>query len=70
MAHIFFEYAYDIAKLAHKSGLFTTIVSTVHDPEAVDLIAPYIDAITVDIKGGASSDFTKNSVTYKCTTHI
>jgi pyruvate formate lyase activating enzyme len=58
---IFFEYAYDIAKLSHQVGFFNTFVTNGYlTPEAVKTIAPVIDAVTVDFKGGADPDFYKN----------
>jgi len=55
---IFFEYAYDTAKLAHKEGLFNTFVTNGYmTPEAVRTIAPYLDAATVDFKGGGDPKF-------------
>ena len=55
---IFFEYAYDTAKIAHEKGLYNTFVTNGYmTPEAVKTIAPYLDAITVDFKGGASPKF-------------
>ena len=58
---IFFEYAYDTAKLAHQVGFFNTFVTNGYmTPEAVKIIAPYLDAATVDFKGGGDSDFYKN----------
>lgn len=58
---IFFEYAYDTAKLAKKAGLFNTFVTNGYmTPEAVKTIAPYLDAATVDFKGGADPDFYKS----------
>jgi pyruvate formate lyase activating enzyme len=55
------EYAYDTAKLAHKAGLFNTFVTNGYmTPEAVKTIAPYLDAATVDFKGGGDPDFYKN----------
>jgi pyruvate formate lyase activating enzyme len=55
---IFFEYAYDIAKLAHQVGFFNTFVTNGYmTPEAVKTIAPYLDAATVDFKGGGDPDF-------------
>jgi len=55
---IFFEYAYDTAKLAHQVGFFNTFVTNGYmTPEAVKTIAPYLDAATVDFKGGGDSDF-------------
>ncbi len=58
---IFMEYAYDTAKLAHEAGLFNTFVTNGYmTPEAVKTIAPYLDAVTVDFKGGADPDFYKS----------
>jgi len=57
---IFFEYAYDTAILAHKQGLFNTFVTNGYmTPEAVRTIAPYLDAATVDFKGGGDPEFYK-----------
>lgn len=58
---IFFEYAYDTAKLAHQVGFFNTFVTNGYmTPEAVKTIASYLDAATVDFKGGGDPDFYKN----------
>jgi pyruvate formate lyase activating enzyme len=58
---IFFEYAYDTAKLAKHVGFFNTFVTNGYmTPEAVKTIAPYLDAATVDFKGGADPDFYKS----------
>jgi pyruvate formate lyase activating enzyme len=55
---IFMEYALDTAKLAHQAGLFNTFVTNGYQtPEAVKTIAPYLDAATVDFKGGADPEF-------------
>ena len=55
---IFFEYAYDTAKLAHQVGFFNTFVTNGYmTPEAVKTIVPYLDAATVDFKGGGDPDF-------------
>ncbi|MCW4001346.1 MAG: AmmeMemoRadiSam system radical SAM enzyme [Candidatus Bathyarchaeota archaeon] len=55
---IFMEYAYDTAKLARQAGLFNTFVTNGYmTPEAVQTIAPYLDAATVDFKGGADPAF-------------
>jgi pyruvate formate lyase activating enzyme len=60
---IFMEYAYDTAKLAHEAGLFNTFVTNGYmTPEAVRTIAPYLDAATVDFKGGGDPDFYKSSM--------
>jgi pyruvate formate lyase activating enzyme len=48
---IFFELAYDTAKLAHEQGIRNTFVSNGFlTPLAVETIAPYLDAINVDLK--------------------
>lgn len=55
---IFFEYAYDTAVEAHKHGLFNTFVTNGYmTPETVKAIAPYLDAATVDFKGGGDPEF-------------
>ncbi len=58
---IFMEYAYDTAKVAKDAGLFNTFVTNGYmTPEAVRTIAPYLDAVTVDFKGGAEPEFYKS----------
>jgi len=58
---IFFEYAYETAKLAHQVGFFNTFVTNGYmTPEAVKTIAPYLDAATVDFKGSGDPDFYKS----------
>jgi pyruvate formate lyase activating enzyme len=55
---IFFEYAYDTAKIARDHGLFNTFVTNGYmTPEAVQTIAPFLDAATVDFKGGGDPEF-------------
>ncbi len=55
---VFYEWAYDSARLAQKSGLFNTFVTNGYmTPEAVTTIAPYLDAATVDIKGSGDPQF-------------
>jgi pyruvate formate lyase activating enzyme len=50
---IFFEFAYDCARLAHEKGIKNVFVSNGYTgPEAVRLIAPYLDANNIDLKGG------------------
>jgi pyruvate formate lyase activating enzyme len=57
---IFFEYAYDTAKLARQVGFFNTFVTNGYmTPDAVRTIAPYLDAATVDFKGGGDPEFYK-----------
>lgn len=48
---IFFEYTYDTARLAKKEGINVVYVSNGYaSEEAVDKIAPYLDAINIDLK--------------------
>jgi pyruvate formate lyase activating enzyme len=49
---IFFEYAYDTAVLAKKAGLKNIFVTNGYTTtEALEAIAPYLDAANVDLKG-------------------
>jgi pyruvate formate lyase activating enzyme len=49
---IFMEFALEAAKLAHERGVKNVFVSNgFMTPEAVKLIAPYLDADNVDLKG-------------------
>jgi len=57
---IFFEYAYDTARLAHKEGILNTFVTNGYmTPEAVRTIDGYLDAATVDFKGSGDPEFYK-----------
>jgi pyruvate formate lyase activating enzyme len=48
---VFFEYAYDTARLAHEHGLRNVFVSSGFETlEALAQIEPYLDAINVDLK--------------------
>ena len=48
---VYFEYAYDTARLAQAAGLRTVFVSSGFETvTALDTIAPYLDAINVDLK--------------------
>ncbi len=48
---IFFEYAYDTAKLAKKKGLYNNFVTKGKTTgEAIDMIRPYLDAANIDLK--------------------
>ena len=54
---IYFEYAYDTAKLAHEAGLKNVFVTNgFMTDEAVRTIQPYLDAANVDLKS-FSDDF-------------
>ena len=48
---IFFEYAYDTARLAKKEGIYNTFVTNGYmTKEAILAIKPYLDACNVDLK--------------------
>ena len=54
---IYFELAYETAKLGHKQGLKNVFVSNGYmTSEAIELIKPYLDGINVDLKS-FSDDF-------------
>ena len=57
---IFFEYAYETAKLAHKAGMKNIFVTNGYmTAMALDLIQPYLDAANVDLKA-FTDDFYKD----------
>jgi pyruvate formate lyase activating enzyme len=48
---IFFEYAYDTAKLAHEQGIKNVFVTNGYtNSEAIKEIAPFLDAANIDLK--------------------
>jgi pyruvate formate lyase activating enzyme len=48
---IFFEYAYDTAKLANKKGIKNVFVTNGYETEeALKLLNPYLDAMNIDLK--------------------
>jgi pyruvate formate lyase activating enzyme len=48
---IFFEFAYDTARLAHERGILNVFVTNGYmTPEALKMIQPYLDAANVDLK--------------------
>jgi pyruvate formate lyase activating enzyme len=56
---IWYEYSFDLAQLAKKSGLYTVYVSNGYiNKEPLEKIAPFLDAINVDVKS-FSDDFYK-----------
>ncbi|MCE4624278.1 MAG: AmmeMemoRadiSam system radical SAM enzyme [Desulfurococcales archaeon] len=60
---IFLEYILDVAKLAKKYDLINMMVTNGYaTPEAVDEMAPYMDAATVDFKGGGNKEFYKRYI--------
>ena len=49
---IYYEYAYDTAVLAHRAGIKNVFVTNGYTTtEALEAIAPYLDAANVDLKG-------------------
>jgi len=59
---IFFEFAYDTARLAHKEGICNTFITNGHiTEEAIHTLAPYLDAVNVDLKG-LSEDLPEGAV--------
>jgi pyruvate formate lyase activating enzyme len=57
---IFFEYAYDTAKLAQKKGLKNNFVTNGYmTAEALDMIASYLDAANVDLKSFSEEFYKK-----------
>ena len=48
---VFFEYAYDTARLAHKKGIKNVYVTNGYESkEALEKILPFIDAMNIDLK--------------------
>ncbi len=48
---IFFEYAYDTAKIAKENGLYNSFITNgFMTKEAIEKIAPYLDAANIDLK--------------------
>ena len=57
---IFFEYAYDTAKLAREAGLYNVFVTNGYmTGEALDTIKPYLDAANVDLKSFSDEYYRK-----------
>jgi len=57
---IYFEYAYDSAKLATESGMKNVFVSNgFMTPEAIDTIRPYLHGINVDLKAFSKEVYRK-----------
>ena len=58
---IFFEYAYEIAKLAKEKGLYNIFVTNGYmTPQALEKIRPYLDACNVDLKSFQDDFYRKN----------
>ncbi|MFX1604926.1 MAG: AmmeMemoRadiSam system radical SAM enzyme [Promethearchaeota archaeon] len=57
---VFMELAHDTAVIAHNQGMFNTFVTNGYmTHEAIDYIAPYLDAASVNFKGSANKRFYK-----------
>jgi pyruvate formate lyase activating enzyme len=57
---IFFEYAYDTAKIARTKGLKNNFVTNGYmTAEALDMIAPYLDGANVDLKSFSEAFYKK-----------
>jgi len=57
---IFFEYAYDVARLAKKQGLYNNFVTNGYMTiEAIEAIRPYLDSANVDLKGFSEEFYQK-----------
>jgi pyruvate formate lyase activating enzyme len=55
---IFYEFAYDTAKIARKHGFYGMFVTNGYtSPEAIKEISRYLDAATVDFKGSGNQKF-------------
>ncbi|MGB2841284.1 MAG: AmmeMemoRadiSam system radical SAM enzyme [Halobacteriota archaeon] len=58
---IFFEYAYDVARLASKEGICNVFITNGYiTEEAIRAIVPYLDAVNVDLKGLSEDLYLKN----------
>ena len=63
---IFFEYAYDTAKLAKEAGLKNNFVTNGYmSREALKTISPYLDAANIDLKSFREEFYLKN-----CQSHL
>jgi pyruvate formate lyase activating enzyme len=57
---IFFEYAYDTAKIAHQKRIKNNFVTNGYmSTEALDMIAPYLDGANVDLKSFSEEFYKK-----------
>ncbi len=63
---IFAEYALDVMREAHASGLFANFVTNGYmTPEAVEALGPHLDAVSVDFKGSGDAGFLRKYVAAK-----
>jgi pyruvate formate lyase activating enzyme len=62
---VFFEFAYDTARLAHEKGILNVFVTNGYmTPEALHMIRPYLTAANVDLKA-FNDDFYKEQCSAK-----
>lgn len=60
---IFIEFAKDIGLEAHRKGLFNIFVSNGYGtPESVNMMAKFLDCITVDFKGSGEREFVRKYI--------
>ncbi|EZQ04863.1 MULTISPECIES: AmmeMemoRadiSam system radical SAM enzyme [Acidianus] len=60
---IFIEFAHDVGVLAHKYGLFNTMVTNGYwTDETVEYSKKFLDAVTVDFKGNGEEKFMKRYI--------
>jgi pyruvate formate lyase activating enzyme len=60
---IFAEYALDVMREAREVGLFANFVTNGYmTPEAVELIGPHLDAVSIDFKGSGEPGFLRKYV--------
>ncbi|MCI4357154.1 MAG: AmmeMemoRadiSam system radical SAM enzyme [Thermoplasmata archaeon] len=63
---IFAEFALDIIREAKAAGLFANFVTNGYmTPEAVELIGPHLDAVSVDFKGSGEPGFLRKYISAK-----
>jgi len=63
---VYYEYMYDIAKLAKERGLKTAVISSGYiNPEPLKELLPYIDAYKIDFKGFNNKFYQKMTVAGK-----
>jgi pyruvate formate lyase activating enzyme len=57
---VYFEFAYETARLAHREGLLNVFVTNGYmSAKALDMIAPYLDAANVDLKAFSARFYKK-----------
>ncbi len=60
---IFYELTYDTAQIAHEEGLYNTYVTNGYiNPEPINKIAPYLDAVSVNFKGSGEEGFLRSFI--------